>query len=66
MTSTGAKRLFPLRRAHIACAGVSRDDTRANVSLGHADGTVAWMRGARTARRSESCCARGRGSLDSR
>eukprot|EP00965_Chrysotila_dentata_P152711 5047266-Pleurochrysis_carterae.AAC.1 len=44
MTSTGAERLFALGRAHDVHAGASRDDTRASVILGHADGTAAWMR----------------------
>eukprot|EP00965_Chrysotila_dentata_P001133 37024-Pleurochrysis_carterae.AAC.1 len=43
MTSTGADRLFALGRAHDVRAGASRDDTRASVFLGHADGTAAWM-----------------------
>eukprot|EP00965_Chrysotila_dentata_P024778 821662-Pleurochrysis_carterae.AAC.1 len=33
-----------LGRAHDVRAGASRDDTRADVFLGHADGTAAWMR----------------------
>eukprot|EP00965_Chrysotila_dentata_P047180 1565798-Pleurochrysis_carterae.AAC.1 len=45
MTSTGAERLFARGRAHDIRAGASRDDTRAGVILGHADGTArAWMR----------------------
>eukprot|EP00965_Chrysotila_dentata_P000170 5431-Pleurochrysis_carterae.AAC.1 len=44
MTSTDAERLFALEHAHDICAGASRDDTRAGVILGHADGTAAWMR----------------------
>eukprot|EP00965_Chrysotila_dentata_P152113 5026227-Pleurochrysis_carterae.AAC.1 len=44
MTSTGAERLFALRRAHDVRAGASRDDTRAGIIFGHADGTAAWMR----------------------
>eukprot|EP00965_Chrysotila_dentata_P132310 4375099-Pleurochrysis_carterae.AAC.1 len=44
MTSMGAERLFALGRAHDVRAGASRDDTRAGVIRGHADGTTAWMR----------------------
>eukprot|EP00965_Chrysotila_dentata_P021277 704562-Pleurochrysis_carterae.AAC.1 len=41
MASTGAERLFALGRAHDVRAGASRDDTRAGVVFGHADGTAA-------------------------
>eukprot|EP00965_Chrysotila_dentata_P086261 2846173-Pleurochrysis_carterae.AAC.1 len=41
MTSTGAERPFALGRAHDVRAWPSRDDTRAGVILGHADGTAA-------------------------
>eukprot|EP00965_Chrysotila_dentata_P098959 3273099-Pleurochrysis_carterae.AAC.3 len=41
MTSTSAERLFALGRAHDVRAGASRDETRARVILGHADGTAA-------------------------
>eukprot|EP00965_Chrysotila_dentata_P088498 2922023-Pleurochrysis_carterae.AAC.1 len=44
MTSTGAEPLFALGRVHDVRAGASRDNTRAGVILGHADGTAAWMR----------------------
>eukprot|EP00965_Chrysotila_dentata_P048895 1622707-Pleurochrysis_carterae.AAC.1 len=44
MTSTGTERLFALGRAHDVRAGASRNDTRAGIILGHADGTAAWMR----------------------
>eukprot|EP00965_Chrysotila_dentata_P137877 4560369-Pleurochrysis_carterae.AAC.1 len=44
MTSTGAERRFALGGAHDVRAGASRDDTRAGVILGHADGTAAWIR----------------------
>eukprot|EP00965_Chrysotila_dentata_P059856 1985199-Pleurochrysis_carterae.AAC.1 len=44
MTSTGTECLFALWRAHDVRAGASRDNTRAGVILGHADGTAAWMR----------------------
>eukprot|EP00965_Chrysotila_dentata_P184022 6076238-Pleurochrysis_carterae.AAC.1 len=44
LTSTGAERLLALGLAHDVRAGASRNDTRAGVILGHADGTSAWMR----------------------
>eukprot|EP00965_Chrysotila_dentata_P059885 1986417-Pleurochrysis_carterae.AAC.1 len=44
MTSTGAEGHFALGRTHDVRAGASRDDTRAGIILGHADGTAAWMR----------------------
>eukprot|EP00965_Chrysotila_dentata_P020238 669984-Pleurochrysis_carterae.AAC.1 len=42
--SRGAERLFALGRANDVRVGASRDDTRAGVIPGHADGTAAWMR----------------------
>eukprot|EP00965_Chrysotila_dentata_P127710 4222911-Pleurochrysis_carterae.AAC.1 len=42
-TSTGAERLFALGRAQNVRPGASRDDTRAGVILGHADGTAAIL-----------------------
>eukprot|EP00965_Chrysotila_dentata_P231956 6198671-Pleurochrysis_carterae.AAC.1 len=44
MTSTGAEYLFALGCTPDVRAGASRDDTRAGVILGHADGTAAWKR----------------------
>eukprot|EP00965_Chrysotila_dentata_P007197 233835-Pleurochrysis_carterae.AAC.1 len=61
MTSTGAERLFALGRAHDVRTGASRDDTRAGVILGHANGTAAWMRERANGEEEWKLCARGRG-----
>eukprot|EP00965_Chrysotila_dentata_P039107 1300179-Pleurochrysis_carterae.AAC.1 len=62
MTSTGTERLFALGRAHDVRARASRDDTRARASS-LATPTVPrpGSASAPTARRSGSCCTRGRG-----
>eukprot|EP00965_Chrysotila_dentata_P016162 535224-Pleurochrysis_carterae.AAC.2 len=61
MTSTGAERLFSLRRLHDVRAGASRNDIRAAASsLALPMAPLPRCASTQTARRSESYCAKGR------